>query len=208
MLSPIKLRIRYAEKGQITLYFLFFRYRILPKKQSKKRLSRKNFLSRLFEKGKKKRKKRQSEKLASSHKKKKASASDILDFLKSSSGFLNTVLNSFLKRSKIKVAEVSVVVATEDPSKTAIMYGLVSQAAAYMLELLHNFTTLKKSYRGAFSIIPDFTNDTSSIKLDIQLEYRLLHFLGLVFSALIYIMKNPRSSRSEGQKNKNFQSEE
>ena len=171
-------------------------------------MSRKDFLSRLFEKEKKKRKKRPSEKAASAHKKKKASVSDILEFFKSSSGFLNSVLNSFLKHSKIKVSEINIVVATEDPSKTAIMYGLIFQAAAYLLQILDNFTTLKKSYRGTFNVIPDFTKDTSSIKLDIQLEHRLLRILGLVFSALIYIMKNPRSSHGRRTENKKIQSEE
>lgn len=204
MLAPIKLRIKYEEEAQIAFYFLFFRYRVFPKKQKreKKRISRKDFLSRLFPQVKKKKKKSISKKTKKDQKKKKASALDIFGFLKSSSGFLKKILNSFLKRAKVKVAEINIVVATEDPSRTAIMYGLISQGVAYLLEILDNFTTLKKCYKGNISVIPDFIREDSSIKLDLLLQLRPVNILGLLFSALIYTMKNPDFLKS---KSKNSQ---
>ena len=189
LLAPIKLRIKYEAEPQISLRFLFLKYRIFPKKQPKKKMSRKDFLSKLFEK--RKRRASVAKKASAAHKKKKSSASDILEFIKSASDFLKKMLGSFLKRAKIKVSEINIVVATEEASKTAIMYGVISQAVAYLLQLLDNFTKLKKAYKGSICVVPDFTREDSSIKLDICLQYRLLNASGLLLSALLYVMKNP-----------------
>ena len=197
LLAPIKLRIKYEAEPQISLSFLFLKYRILPKKQPKKKMSRKEFLARLFGKRKRKKKASVTKKASEAHKKKKSSASDILKFIRSASDFLKKILGSFLKRARIKVSKIDIVVATEEASKTAIMYGVISQAVAYMLEILDNFTTLKKSYKGSISVVPDFTKEDSSIKLDICLQYCLLNASGLVISALIYVMKNPDLFRAK-----------
>ena len=105
-----------------------------------------------------------------------------------------------IKHSKIKVSEISIVVATEDPSRTAIMYGVISQAVSYMLELLGRFTTLKRSYKGTISVVPDFTKEDSSIKLDLLLQQRLWHILGLIISTFIHIMKDSDLLKSKSKK--------
>ena len=202
LLAPINLRIKYDSEPQISLRYLFFKYTFLPKKKQKKRMSQKDFLARLFSKGNKE-KTRSASKKADSHKKKKASASGILEFIKSSSDFLKKVLSSFLKRSKIKVSEISIVVATEDSSRTAIMYGVISQAVAYLLQILDCFTTLKKSYKGTISVIPDFTKENSSIKLDIRLQCHLLNASGVILSALVYMIKNSGFIKPNSKKSRN-----
>ena len=202
MLSPIKLRIKYDGEPQIAFYFLFLKYRLLPKKQKheKKRLSRKEFLSRLFRTEKKKEKKSISKKAATAHKKKKPSASEILEFVRSASGLLKKILNSFFKHSKIKVSEISIIVATEDASRTAIMYGVISQAVSYLLEILSCFTTVKRARKGTIQVLPDFTREASSIKLDLLLQQRPLHILGLLISTLFHIIKNPDILKSKKRK--------
>ena len=194
MLVPIKLRIKYDEEKQIAFSYLFLKYRIFPQRQQKKKMSRQEFLSRLFRKEKKK-KASVSKKRPETHK--KPSASGILEFIKSASDILEKTFNSFLKYSKIKVSKINIVVATEDASKTAIMYGIISQSVAYLLEILNCFTTLKKSYNGTISVLPDFTKEDSSIKLDIQLQCRFLH-VGIMFlCAMIHMSKKSRTSQIE-----------
>lgn len=195
---PVKLRIRYDEAANVYFKYLFIKYTLLPEKKSGKT----PFLKRVFEKlFKVKDRKSKKPKKTAPKEKKKTSLSEKLDFLSFISELFAGVLKKFLRHLKVKLSVVNITVATDEPAKTAITYGIFSQAVAYSLETLNSLTRVKKGFRSDINVSADFIGNETSMKIDITLYYRPIRAIGLLFSALLQFTKR-------NAKNKQYKTEE
>lgn len=201
LIAPIRVRIRYISEPNVYFRYLFFKYTVLPEKKRRKRGFLRKFVKKIFPN--KHRKKKKTSEAKASKKKQKSSTSDMLDFLSYITDFLRHILKGFFKRLKIKVAKINIIVATDDAAKTAITYGIVSQAVSYLLEVLNNVTNFKRAFKSEINVLSDFIANESKMELDIKLYYRPIWAIGLLFSTLIHVIKKTYKEKSNT-RNKNF----
>lgn len=177
--------IDYGEKLKIYARVLFIKIRILPGRKKKARpffFSAKGYRKRLLKLEEKKRKKElkaeQKTSQKDKHKFKKegeekpesGEKKDLLSKVSFITDIVKVLLETFGRHLRIKAARLHITVATGDAAKTAILYGTISQAAAYLFEILNrvtNFTYKKEE----FSLTADFLSD--KIKSDIHLRFRI-----------------------------------
>lgn len=122
------------------------------------------------------------------------------------------LLRKFGKRLQIKAARLHVVVASPDASTTAIMYGAVTQAAAYLFVLLDKITTFKYNVE-EFSVTSDFCSE--KLKADIRLIFkiRLWHVFalglgfGVKFLKRLITKKRQKKKDAKNKKEENLISE-
>lgn len=83
---------------------------------------------------------------------------------------------------RVKLARIHITVATSDAAKTAILYGVVSGAAACLVDLLDEITNLSRIQKSSILIEPDFVSEKSNISINITLSIS-------VFGALRTLVK-------------------
>ena len=83
---------------------------------------------------------------------------------------------------RVKLARIHITVATSDAAKTAILYGVVSGAAACLVDLLDEITNLSRIKKSSIIIEPDFVSEKSNISINITLSIS-------VFGALRTLVK-------------------
>lgn len=172
--------------------YLFFKYTILPEKKSEKDSFFKRVFGKLF---KKKHKKTEKKEKAEQKEKKKSSVSDKLDFIKFITELLSSVLKKLLRHLKIKLSVINIAVATDDPAKTAITYGLFSQAIAYFLEIIDNLAKVKRGFNSDINVYADFIGSETTMKIDVSLYYRPIRAIGLALTSLLLFMKRKEKNQ-------------
>lgn len=116
-------------------------------------------------------------KLASAKEQQDSGLSEIKESLSSSLNILKIFLKHFYaQRSKVTVHRFNVSIATDDPSKTAILYGSVIQAVAYFLEFIYNTTTLRLTRSVPINVTPDFCAQDTHFDIKLSLVIKLLKF--------------------------------
>ena len=102
---------------------------------------------------------------------------EIKESLSSSLNILKIFLKHFYaKRSKVTVHRFNIVIATEDPAKTAIAYGSIIQTVAYFLEFINNTTTLHIPRSVPINVTSDFCSQSSHLDLKLSLVIKLIKF--------------------------------
>ena len=92
---------------------------------------------------------------------------------------------------RLKASRIKIVVASDDAATTAITYGAVTQAINVLFPLLDKIKTVKRLPRGKeLSVRADFTADTPSIELDIEIYVRAIKAAGSFLGAAITAFKN------------------
>ena len=81
--------------------------------------------------------------------------------------------SKFFGHVRVKLTRFIIRVATDDPAKTAISYGVVVQAVSYLVEILRRNTDYKPGKSGALDVSADFTILKSRADIDITLSVSL-----------------------------------
>lgn len=152
---------------RLTLRYLFISYQLAPEHKKKVRLRDYTYKKTHGAKKKKKKAKDKSDKPASGKKSSKDTLSvirEVADILKKSQEHLKQSL-------KIDISRIIIIVGASDAAKTAITYGVVSQAVAYLLEGIDSITNVRRRFRSEVNVIPDFTQ--REMKVDIKLQLSL-----------------------------------
>lgn len=179
LLLPLSLRLRYKET--LTLSFevlglsfpLYAQGDTAPKDRRRKRKKKKQENATRQESGKKTAKKA----------KNKASPRSILHYVKLAGRILSRIYHHFPNCFTLRIRKFEVVIGGEDAAKAAINYGIVSQAAAYVLTLIETLFRVKVGRKSSLAITPNFLGEASNIALDIQLNTRPLFLLILALRA-------------------------
>ena len=170
---PIKLKLTHNGEFFVSLQILFLNFRLLPKKEKTTRMSSKRF-SEEFKKHKRKKKRKElynSKKSASSPR--SISSQDIPFYFDVIKEFIEKSYSSTRKGLSIKITKLQISIGTGDAAKTAIAYGVVSQAVAYFLEFCEQVAHLKISPKSKIDINTDFLSSKSTFLAQITLKWRL-----------------------------------
>lgn len=170
------------------------KYRKLLEKEAKAQAKKDAKKAKKKAKAEEKKKSKQSPASADAPKKqkKKKSLADILDLVYMGLDALKPFGRSFGKHFEIEAVKLRITVGSEDAAKTAMLYGILVQAVAYLLELLSVLTNLriKKQNRGNILVDADFTSETIAADLHLIFKLRFWHLFAMGFSALGGIIKN------------------
>ena len=198
----IRICLSYEDEFVVKVKVLFFNISIIPKKE--KKIKPKNYSLKKLQKrqDKLKKKNQKTEQKAQKHKDEhpKDKATKIKDILELIKIILNNVLSPFGKYLKIEILKLYVKIATNDPSKTAIIYGGVSQTASYIIEWLSNITNVDVKKKESINIFADFLSDKSEAAINITLGLRVWHLFSISFKFAFAFLKNNLNKQKEQSK--------
>ena len=168
--ARIRLNIAYksgedAELRVILRYLFIFR-QLAPEPEKKVRLRDYTFKKTHGAKKKKKKAKDKPDKSVSGKKSSKDTVSvirQVADIIKKSQEHLKQNL-------RIDISRIIIIVGASDAAKTAITYGIVSQAVSYLLEGIDSITNVRRKFRSEVNVIPDFTQREITVDIKLQLS--------------------------------------
>ena len=190
------------EDGELYLAvkLLFFTIRIVPSKEPKpirikdytpekhKKRLRKNYQAYLKKQEKKVQKdaekKAKKEKKKSEKNKEKQPKRSITDWISIATSILKVLFEKFFKHLRIKVARLRIDVATGDAASTAILYGVVIQSVAYIIEILNSATNLKGLKKADIAVNADYLSESTCVDMKFVFSLRVWHILSILFGVI------------------------
>ncbi len=109
--------------------------------------------------------------------KKKNPAITILFILR----FCKVLFGGFFGYAKLRVSRIRIKVATDDPAKTAVLFGSVNAAVLAFLELLDQFEKFGGKDKSELSVTPDFTGTQTDIDVHIVFSLRVWQWLVILY---------------------------
>lgn len=194
------LTIEYRDALNVSVKVLFLNFKITPRKE--KKVDPKDFTPRKFRRmmkkkrrkelraSKKKQKKLEKKALAKKEKQeakksgKKISKPSFFENITTVKELVELVCARFTRHLRIKLTRMNVIVASDDAAKTAVLYGVVSQSVAYILEILDRVTNLSYDKEAEVNIDVDFLETKPRADICIAFSLRVWHLLDVAFRAL------------------------
>lgn len=168
----VKLIAKYKDSPDVYAGLLFFKYHIYPKKEDGK--------------GKKPSKSKKSKAVQPDE----AALGDdkgggIRAVLELVAGIIKAIYERTLKYIKLRLVRVRISVGTDDAAYTALLYGIIAQSAAYLIDMLDRITNV---YPKDISVNADFTSGKINADIYIELSVRVWQVLYLaILAAMEYI---------------------
>ncbi len=191
LLTRIKIVIEYSDELILYAKVLFFKIKLIPKKERPVKPSdytRKKLLKRQKKEADKEKKKLEKKaakkaeaKEAKAHPEKKKAKPPILDTVRLVRLLLSIFLRRFFGHLRIDLARLNIMIGGEDAAATAITYGYLCQSVAYLVEILDRFTNLKRTKNTEISVRPDFTAEKTVFDLHIAFSLTVGQALDIVF---------------------------
>ena len=113
---------------------------------------------------------------------------------------IRDIYRPIISAIRIRVDRLFVSVGTEDAAKTAILYGVAAQGAAYILALLDSFTKTRINNEET-AVIADFTATKTVTDIKIRILISPLRIIGLYIKALWLLIKEEASIEEKNTKN-------
>ncbi len=196
-LLPVGIRIKYDNEFFLYVSVGFFKFKLIPAKKkkirvsdySKKKLDRQKRRQLKKEEKKEKKNKKQTE----PQKEKKDSvlvsrlkdidtAPDMIDQLYD---MLMIVSDKFAKRLTVKVFQLDAIIGSDNAAKTAVIYGGACSLAGCISAFLDQHMNLKKRNEASVRISPDFLSEKTLVYADASMTVRI----GGMFTFLFEIRK-------------------
>lgn len=117
-------------------------------------------------------------------KKKKKDIAEILEWVYIGLDALKGLGKSFGKHFEIEAVKMKIRVGSEDAAQTAILYGIIVQMAAYLVEGLSAITNFRCKRREEMQITADFLSDKMVMDLHFIFKLRVWHVFALLFAAI------------------------
>lgn len=102
----------------------------------------------------------------------------------------------FFGRVKIKCARAVVCVGGVDPAKTAVNYGIVSQAVSYLVEVLKRNTKFKPQKNADMRVFCDFNRERTCADINITVSVSLFNVLDSAAAVGIEYIKHILKSKT------------
>ena len=192
-LLALRIRIVLTVKDSVCLQLriLFLRFTLYPRR---KRIRLREYSPRRIARKERRAKRKAAKKAAKLLKKKKGHAvaapkknRTLPEKLRLARALLRMLIHRTKKHLRLHAARLRIRVATGDAATTAILYGAVSQSAAYLLGALSEVTRLRADPDDV-CVVADFTAERSTADVRIVLSIRifgaLATVLGVAFSYL------------------------
>ena len=97
---------------------------------------------------------------------------------------VKVLLGRFFKHLRIDLSRIHISVASEDAAKTAILYGIVSQSVAYLLELLGHFKTVSTPNLSDVSVTPNWVEEQTAVDIKLSFSLRVGHLFDILFRVI------------------------
>lgn len=149
---------------------LFFRYSLYPAKEKQEK--------------KKKAKSKDTSADTTKVSQKKRAFTDVMDLVDTVMTVLRDSKDRFLSALTVTTAKVRIVIGSDNPAKTAIVYGVVCQGVAYLFEFLDSITNLKTVKNAEIYVGYDFSASESQTDIHILLSARTIGILSVALCAL------------------------
>lgn len=117
-------------------------------------------------------------------KKKKMELAEILGWVYVGLDALKGLGKSFGKHFEIEAVRMKIRVGSEDAAQTAILYGIIVQMAAYLVEGLSAITNFRCKKREEMQISADFLSDKLVMDLHFIFKLRIWHVFAFLFAAI------------------------
>jgi len=134
---------------------------------------------------KKKEEPKKEEKPKKEKEKKKLTVDQLLDLVNTLLEIVGRVFSKFGRYSRIDVRQLFVRVASDDPAKTAQLYGIVSQAMVFMREIFLNTGNFRLYNETRLGVEADFMSDKILVDVDIEYSIRIWQILSIGIGAAI-----------------------
>lgn len=172
----LKLKISYSDNSGFSLkaYALFINFFDTEKKQ-KKHLRNKNTNKRSFNTHKSKPQQKQTNK----------HSYPITDIIRIAKNILIAFFEKHAQHLSVRAVRLNISVGTTDAATTAILYGMVIQGVAYILELLDNINNLKPIKKSDINIYPNYTSDKSSANIKFTFSIPIKSAISLLLDSEI-----------------------
>ncbi len=195
---PISIFIVYKDKLEIYLKILFIKknlYSSVPEIDVKKFTAR----------GIRKQLKREQKKISDTEKKpdvkstKKKNNIDIKETISMINDIIIRVKDKFFRYLRIKVANIRVIISTDDAAKTAIEYGIAVQLIQYTVTLLQNITNFSVNDNTSIVCDVDYLKGKSELSCNLSFTLRVWHMLAVALSAAAAYIKNTTRHKRKGE---------
>lgn len=182
----------------LTLKIAFVKVKLYPKKTATpKRVIR---AQKKAEKKKQKGKKKASPAPATNTAKKKKSFEEILRLVKMVTRILKSLVSRFPSYFRLKLSRIILVVGGPDAAQTAIRYGAVRTAVAYLVTLLEQFVSIKTTRKSELYVQPDFLNDRIDYDISIAFSTSVRALLAILLrSAFAYLKEHTQQKKTKSQ---------
>lgn len=208
LLLSIKARIILEYQDELTLTVKvmgIFTIRILPKKEKKpkgphsmsrrkaskikRKLEKKAAKKAEKEKQKKKDKEakkaqKEQEKKDGVKKKSPLSIPDILELIHLAAAVLKTLVGTFFKHLRVRVARLRITVATGDAATTAIGYGAITQALPVLYPYLEQIPTFRFPELSDIHVGIDYLKEAPEVDMRMEFSLRVWHVFAVLFRTL------------------------
>ena len=178
LLLRLRFDIACDEDVTLSLRILFIRIPLYPAAQKKIKLSK-------FKRGYPKEKKKADEKPADKKANRqvppteKIPLSEKIDIVLS---LLRRLCKKFFKHLRLDVSHIVITVGADNAASAAITYGVVSQAAAYLLAFLDAHLRIRKKRRGEIAVRCDFTAEKTVCDIRITASLAVWQLLDIGIS--------------------------
>lgn len=176
LLSPVSALIEYNGDGcSVTLRYLFVRMTI-PRKTPKQEKPRKNDISPSKPKPKR-----------------KGTLRDLVELLK----LVIKTLGKLVKSIRVRDLKIDALIASDDPFKTAILFGTSGAAVGVLLPLIEqNFRVDRRTV----NVNADFEHNESSVDLFAKCSIRVIQVLAIALVFAYNFLKDKKSKEAQKRK--------
>ena len=94
---------------------------------------------------------------------------------------VKVLFKRFFKHLRIDLSRIHISIAGEDAAQTAILYGIVCQSVAYLLEIMKNFKTVSTPDFSDISVTPNWIGEKTTVDIKLSFSLRVGHIFDLVF---------------------------
>lgn len=167
-------------------------FRLFEKSQKEKKIKLSDYSYKAMLKREKKNKKTAKKKAEypaekdSTNKNERPSASDTISLVTS---LLRSLVSRLFKHLRVDITRIYITVGAGDAAKTAILYGVISQAAAVLLEVLGKITNVKRNSSSYVNVVADFTAEKTDFDINLGLSLRLWQAVSIGIGALVSYIK-------------------
>lgn len=116
---------------------------------------------------------------------------------------VKALISRFFKHLRIDLSHIHISLVGEDAAQTAILYGVVTQSVAYLLEIMASLKTVSPPDLTDVSVTPDWVGEKTRVDIKISFSMRvgnvfgiLGHVIGRALSHLFRQMKRKQSEPS------------
>jgi len=173
--------------ASVYLRVLFLRFPLYPPQTTRKKSS-----------AAKKKKSRATERHKGEHKRaeKKKRVRSLLHEIRLFAWILKRIAHRFPSYFRLDLSQVHITVGGEDAAKTAIRYGCIAQASAYLVTLAEQFFRVRTTRKSDLCVEPDFLSDRIRCRIRLSVSTNIRAMLSLSLRAFFLYWKAKRHEHS------------